>query len=91
MAHVVGDKVQQAYDRSEFMIERTKFMIAWCDAWSKRVSRFEICSQFLFMDFLGPTGTTGKSIAECPHGTLQLLSILNSSKRRDTSAAIQIK
>ena len=32
MAHVVGDKVQQAYDRSEFMIERTKFMTAWCDS-----------------------------------------------------------
>ena len=32
MAHVVGDKVQQAYDRSEFINERRRFMVAWCDA-----------------------------------------------------------
>ena len=32
MAHVVGDKVRQAYDRSEFLDERRKFMVAWCDA-----------------------------------------------------------
>ena len=32
MAHSVGDRVRQAYDRSQMMDERRKFMIAWCDA-----------------------------------------------------------
>jgi len=32
MAHVIGDKVRQAYDRSEFLEERRKFMVSWCDA-----------------------------------------------------------
>jgi integrase len=32
MAHAIGDKVRQAYDRSQFLDERRKFMIAWCDA-----------------------------------------------------------
>lgn len=32
MAHVVGDKIRQAYDRSQMLEERRKFMIAWCDA-----------------------------------------------------------
>jgi hypothetical protein len=32
MAHAIGDKVRQAYDRSEFLKERRKFMVAWCDA-----------------------------------------------------------
>ena len=32
MAHAIGDKVRQAYDRAQFMKERKKFMIAWCDA-----------------------------------------------------------
>ena len=32
MAHAIGDKVHQAYDRAQFMKERKKFMTAWCDA-----------------------------------------------------------
>ena len=32
MAHVIGDKVRQAYDRSQFLDERRKFMVSWCDA-----------------------------------------------------------
>jgi len=32
MAHIVGDKVRQAYDRSKFFEERRAFMVAWCDA-----------------------------------------------------------
>ena len=32
MAHAIGDKVRQAYDRAQFMKERKKFMISWCDA-----------------------------------------------------------
>ena len=32
LAHAIGDKVRQAYDRSQFWEERKKFMIAWCDA-----------------------------------------------------------
>ena len=32
MAHYVGDRVRQAYDRSQMMEESRKFMIAWCDA-----------------------------------------------------------
>ena len=32
MAHAIGDKVHQAYDRAQLMKERKKFMIAWCDA-----------------------------------------------------------
>ena len=32
MAHAIGEKVRQAYDRAQFMKERKKFMVAWCDA-----------------------------------------------------------
>jgi integrase len=32
MAHSVGDRVRQAYDRSQFLEERRNFMVAWCDA-----------------------------------------------------------
>lgn len=32
MSHAIGDKVRQAYDRSQFLDERRKFMAAWCDA-----------------------------------------------------------
>ena len=32
MAHIVGDKVRRAYDRSTMLDERRKFMNAWCDA-----------------------------------------------------------
>ena len=32
MAHAIGDKVRQAYDQSQMLNERSKFMIAWCDA-----------------------------------------------------------
>ena len=32
MAHAIGDKVRQAYDRSQLINERRRFMIAWCDA-----------------------------------------------------------
>jgi integrase len=32
MAHAIGDKIRQAYDRSQMLDERRKFMIAWCDA-----------------------------------------------------------
>jgi integrase len=32
MAHIIGDKVRQAYDRSKMMNERRNFMVAWCDA-----------------------------------------------------------
>ena len=32
MAHAIGDKIRQAYDRSQMIEERKKFMIAWCDA-----------------------------------------------------------
>jgi len=32
MAHAIGDKVRQAYDRSQFLDERRKFMVSWCDA-----------------------------------------------------------
>ena len=32
LAHAIGDKIRQAYDRSQFWEERKKFMIAWCDA-----------------------------------------------------------
>ena len=32
LAQAIGDKVRQAYDRSEFIEERKKFMVAWCDA-----------------------------------------------------------
>lgn len=32
MAHVVGDKVRQAYDQSQMLDERRKFMVSWCDA-----------------------------------------------------------
>lgn len=32
LAQTIGDKVRQAYDRSEFIEERKKFMVAWCDA-----------------------------------------------------------
>ena len=28
----IGEKIRQAYDRSQFWEERKKFMIAWCDA-----------------------------------------------------------
>ena len=31
LAHAIGHKVRQAYDRSQFWEERKKFMIAWCD------------------------------------------------------------
>ena len=34
MAHSIGDKVRQAYDRSKMMEERKAFMVAWCDALS---------------------------------------------------------
>ena len=34
MAHSMGDKVRQAYDRSKMMEERKAFMVAWCDALS---------------------------------------------------------
>ena len=36
MAHVVGDKVRQAYDRSKMMEERLEFMNAWSDALLER-------------------------------------------------------
>jgi integrase len=32
MAHAVGDKIRQAYDRSQMLEERRRFMVAWCDA-----------------------------------------------------------
>ena len=32
MDHAVGDKVRQAYDKSQLLDERWKFMRAWCDA-----------------------------------------------------------
>ena len=32
MAHAIGDKVRQAYDRSQFLDERRNFMVSWCDA-----------------------------------------------------------
>ncbi|KZR84571.1 tyrosine-type recombinase/integrase [Synechococcus sp. MIT S9504] len=32
MDHVIGDKVRQAYDRSQFLQERRTFMEAWCSA-----------------------------------------------------------
>jgi integrase len=32
LAHAVGDKVRQAYDRSKRYEERRKFMVEWCDA-----------------------------------------------------------
>jgi len=32
LSHSIGDKVRQAYDRSEMLTERRKFMIAWSDA-----------------------------------------------------------
>jgi integrase len=32
MAHAIGDKIRQAYDRSQMLEERRKFMVAWCDA-----------------------------------------------------------
>jgi integrase len=32
MAHVIGDKVRQAYDRSQFLPERREFMASWCAA-----------------------------------------------------------
>jgi len=32
MAHAVGDKVRQAYDKSQALDERRAFMDAWCDA-----------------------------------------------------------
>jgi integrase len=32
MAHAIGDKIRQAYDRSQMLEERRRFMIAWCDA-----------------------------------------------------------
>ena len=30
MGHLVGDKVRQAYDRSEMLPERRKFLEEWC-------------------------------------------------------------
>ena len=32
MDHVIGDKVRQAYDRSQFLPERREFMESWCSA-----------------------------------------------------------
>ena len=32
LEHAIGDKICQAYDRSQFWEEQEKFMIAWCDA-----------------------------------------------------------
>ena len=32
MAHAIGDKIRQAYDRSQMLEERRRFMVAWCDA-----------------------------------------------------------
>ncbi len=32
MAHAVGDKIRQAYDKSQALKERRAFMDAWCDA-----------------------------------------------------------
>jgi len=32
LSHSIGDKVRQAYDRSEMLNERRKFMVSWCDA-----------------------------------------------------------
>ena len=32
MAHAIGDKIRQAYDRSQMLEERQRFMVAWCDA-----------------------------------------------------------
>ena len=31
LAHAIGDKVRQAYDRSSLLKERTDFMVAWSD------------------------------------------------------------
>ena len=36
MAHVVGDKVRQAYDRSKMLEERIQFMNDWSDALLER-------------------------------------------------------
>ena len=32
MAHAIGDRVRQVYDRAQFMKERKKFMITQCNA-----------------------------------------------------------
>ena len=32
MAYAIGDKIRQAYDRSQMLEERRRFMVAWCDA-----------------------------------------------------------
>jgi len=32
MAHAIGDKIRQAYDRSQMLEERRRFMVSWCDA-----------------------------------------------------------
>jgi hypothetical protein len=32
MAHAIGDKIRQAYDRAQMLDERRRFMVAWCDA-----------------------------------------------------------
>jgi len=32
MGHVIGDKVQQAYDKSEHLVARKDFLQKWCDA-----------------------------------------------------------
>ena len=32
LSHAIGDKVRQTYDDSTLLKERTKFMVAWCDA-----------------------------------------------------------
>ncbi len=32
LSHSIGDKVRKAYDRSEMLNERRKFMVSWCDA-----------------------------------------------------------
>jgi len=32
MAHAIEDKIRQAYDRSQMIEERRRFMVAWCDA-----------------------------------------------------------
>ena len=32
LSHSIGDKIRMAYDRSEMLDERRRFMVAWCDA-----------------------------------------------------------
>jgi len=31
LAHAIGDKVRQAYDRSTLLNERREFMVSWSD------------------------------------------------------------